>query len=228
MDTDLALLNQKIDYLTEIVETQRKRQLELEELQRDMVPIANHMIKLTIDELAEIGTEFQLEDLLFLLKRMLRNTELILSLMDRIESVYGLAEEVNLLGKPMFNQVVERLDQMERDGYFSFAREGWYILERIVDEFNDEDVRALGDNIVTILHTVRNMTQPEILAFANNAIGAISEEPVDAPEKVSTLDLLRELSDPQVRRGMVRLLGMVKVIGDQQPQPEKEVTEQVN
>ena len=46
----------------------------MDELRRDLMPIANQMIKLTIDELAEIGSEFQAEDLLFLLKRLLRDT----------------------------------------------------------------------------------------------------------------------------------------------------------
>ena len=227
MEADLVLLNQKIDYLTEILEAQRKRQLEFEELQRDMVPIVNHMIKLSIEELAEIGNDFQFEDLLFLLKRLLRNTPLLIELMDRLESAHGLLEEFELMGKPMFNQMVEKLDVMERQGYFNFAREGWQIAERVVEEFDEEDVRALGDNIVTILTTIRRMTQPEIMALANNAIGAISEVPVDTPEKVSTLDLLRELSDPQVRRGMVRLLGMVKVLADQ-PQAETVELEQRN
>ena len=227
MEADLVLLNQKIDYLTEILEAQRKRQLEFEELQRDMVPIVNHMIKLSIEELAEIGNDFQFEDLLFLLKRLLRNTPLLIELMDRLESAHGLLEEFELMGKPMFNQIIEKLDVMERQGYFNFAREGWQIAERVVEEFDEEDVRALGDNIVTILATVRRMTQPEIMALANNAIGAISEVPVDTPEKVSTLDLLRELSDPQVRRGMVRLLGMIKVLADQ-PQAETVELEQRN
>jgi uncharacterized protein YjgD (DUF1641 family) len=227
MEADLVILNQKIDYLTEIMETQRRRQLELEELQRDMIPIANHMIKLSIEELAEIGTEFQLEDLLFLLKRMLRNTELVLSLMDRIESLYGLSEELNLLGKPMFNQMVERLDQMERDGYFDFARAGWYVTQRIVDEFSEEDVHALGDNIVTIMRTIQKMTQPEIMAIADNAIDAISRESQDVPDSVSTWALLRELSDPQVRRGLMRMLGIVKVLADQ-PQTDLDDTGQTN
>jgi uncharacterized protein YjgD (DUF1641 family) len=221
METDMVLLNQKIDYLTEIVEAQHKRQLGLEELQRDMVPIVNHMIKLSIDELAEIGNEFQFEDLLFLLKRLLRNTPLLIDLMDRLESLQGLLQEYELMGKPMFNQIVEKMDEMERAGYFDFAREGWRIAERVVDEFSEEDVRALGDNIVTILTTIRSMTQPEIMALANNAIGAISEDPDDTPENVSTWALLKEMSDPQVRRGMMRLLGMVKILAEQ-PQSNQE------
>ena len=65
MDNDLALLHQKLDYLTEQFETQRRRQDEINELVNDAVPVVNHMIKLSIDELAEIGTDFQLEDLTF-------------------------------------------------------------------------------------------------------------------------------------------------------------------
>ena len=215
METDLVILNQKIDYLTEMMEAQRKRQLELEELQRDMVPIVNSMIKLSIDELAEIGNDFQVEDLLFLFKRLLRDTNILIDMIDRLEAVHGLAQEVELMGKPMFNQVVEWLDKMERDGYFDFARGGWKIMERIVSEFDEEDIDALGDNVVTILSTVRNMTQPEILAIANNAVGAISEEPADIPQKVSTWMLLKEMSNPEVRRGLLRMLEIVKVLGEQ-------------
>lgn len=215
MDQDLALLHEKIDYLTIQLEAQNKRQREFEELQGDLIPIANHMIKLTIDELAEIGRDFQLEDLLFLVKRVLRNTNSLLALLDMMESVMGLTDDVNRIGQEVFNVSVETLDRFEREGYFTFMQEAWNIFERILEEFSEEDVRALGDNIVTILATVRNMTQPEILSLANNAVEAISAEPPveDAP---STLKLVREFSDPQVRKGLARMINVVKALADQQ------------
>jgi uncharacterized protein YjgD (DUF1641 family) len=219
MDQDLALLHEKIDYLTLQLEAQNKRQRQLEELQNDLIPIANHIIKLSIDELAEIGNDFQLEDLLFLIKRLLRNTNGLLDLLDRMESVMGLTDDVNRIGQEVFNVTVETLDRFEREGYFTFLQEAWKITERIVTEFSEDDVRALGDNIVTILTTVRNMTQPEILSLANNAVEAISAEPTieDAP---STLKLVRELSNPQVRKGLARMLNVVKVLADHQ-MPER-------
>ena len=87
-------------------------------------------------------------------------------------------------------------------------------MEKIVTEFNEEDVKALGDNIVSILHTVRNLTQPEIMDLTNNALDAIRVEPLsdDVP---SALGLVRELSDPQVRRGFARLINLVKSLADQ-------------
>lgn len=211
---ELALLHQKVDRLTELLEAQHKRQQALEELQQDMIPIVNHAIKLSIDELAEVGVDFQLEDLLFLLKRMLRNTHLVLKMMDQLEAVSALSDEAQLLGKQVFANVVETLDHLEREGYFAFVRGGRYVMEQIASEFDEEDVRALGDNIVTILKTARNMTQPEIMALANNAVNAIRyDESEDG--KVSLLGLVRELGNPKVRKGLARLLNLVKVMADQ-------------
>lgn len=214
MNGDLALLHQKIDYLTEQLEAQRRRQESIDELKQDLVPIANHMVKLTIHELDEIGNDFEMEDLLFLVKRLLRDTRMLIGLMDRLEAMVGLADEMELLGKQVFNNMVEELDRLERAGYFAFARQGWLMMERIVTEFDEEDARALADNIVTILKTVRNMTQPDILALANNAVDAVRDTP-EWEKDPSAWQLMRELSDPKVRRGMSRMLNMFRALADQ-------------
>lgn len=215
--TEVEVLNQKMDMILEYIEDQKHRQQEMEELKNDVLPIANHMVNLTIDELAEIGTEFTMEDILFLMKRGLRNTRTWVNLMDMLEAGMGLSEEIGLIGQGVFSDVVELLDRLERQGYFAFLQEGWGVMEKIVAEFDEEDVRALGDNIVTILTTVRNMTQPEVLSFANNAVNAI--QPSEPVENVSTLQLLRSLSDPQVRKGMARLLNIVKTLANDTNDP---------
>ena len=212
--TDIESIHKKLDYLTEYVEAQQKRQQEFDELKQDAIPIANHMIKLSINELAEIGTEFQVEDLFYLLKRLLRNTGMLLRLVDMLEAGMDLTEELKPIGLQAFSDMVETLDRLEREGYFTFMREGWGIVERIVQEFNEDDVRALGDNIVAILKTVRRMTQPEILSLADQAISAIQPSAAEE-EDVSTLALLRELSDSKVRRGISRMLNLLKALADQ-------------
>jgi uncharacterized protein YjgD (DUF1641 family) len=221
MNNDLTLLHQKIDILTDQVailtvhnEDQKRRQRELDELKQDMIPIANHMVKLTIEELAEIGDEFQIEDLFFMVKRFMRNTQFLMTMFDRLEGLMGVADEVEILGKQVFNYVVEELEKMERDGYFGFAQGGGLIVERIVKECSKEDGQGLGDTVVTILTTIRNMTQPEIMALANNAVGAIQEE-IPETKSVSTWALIRELGNPSVRRGMARMINILKALDEQ-------------
>ncbi len=207
-------LHKKLDYLVSQAEIQVQRQQEFDELKNDLVPIANHLIKLSIDELAEVGAEFSLEDILFLLKRLLRDTHLLVNLLDRIEGMVELSDELQVMTRQVFQQATLELDRLERKGYFAFARSSWKIVERIVEEFDEQDVNALGDNIVTILSTVRNLTQPEIMAMTNHALQALQETP--APEKnISLISLVRDLSDPKVRKGLARLLNLVRALADQ-------------
>jgi len=243
MDSDLALLHQKIDNLTQIIQNQQqrlevlegngnghlhgkldylvdhmqeywRRQEGMEELKNDLIPIVNHAVKLSINELAEIGTDFELEDLLFLLKRVLRDTHMLVDLLNRLEGTVELVDDIQEIGNQAFHQAVITLDRLEREGYFAFARAGWRVFEKIVTEFSDEDVNALGDNIVTILRTVRNLTQPEIMALTNQTLEAVRETPV-AEGDITMWNLMKDLSDPKVRKGMARLLNLLKVLADQ-------------
>jgi len=186
MDKDIALLHKKVDqlttqieFLTEQAEVQQRRQRDFDELKNDLIPIGNQLVQLTIDELAEIGTEFEGEDLLFLLKRLLRNTQLILKMMDRFEALMGIADEVELLGKQVFSTAVEALDNLEQKGFFTFASESWIALEKFIAQVDPEDIRSIGEDF----------TPP------------------------STLLLLREINQPEIRRGLSRLLLVAKVLG---------------
>jgi uncharacterized protein YjgD (DUF1641 family) len=191
MTQDLTAINDKLDTLLIFMEDQQTNQRAMQELRDDMIPIANHMIKLTIDELAEIGTEFKVEDLLFLVKRLLRNTSLLIKMVDQLEGLMGLTAEVDLLGKQVFNQVVEQLDELERKGYFRLATKGMQLTDRVVQEIQPEDIEAFGDTLVTALQAAR---QP-------------------APDKApSMVSLLIQMNDPKLRIGLARMLNVVKAI----------------
>lgn len=218
---DLSALLQKVDHLTdqvsaltEQVEAQRRSAQILEELVQDLTPVVNQAFKTLVRELDEVDGEFTGEQLLFLIKRLLANTHRFNALLVQLESVLDLLAEVPKLGRPVFNSAVTTLDQLERKGYFVFAREGVRIADRVVTEFTEDDVRALGDNIVTILRTVKNMTQPDIMALANKAVNQLHEpEPVE--QNASVWALMREINDPKVRKGLARLLRVVKTLADQ-------------
>jgi len=205
--TDIAALHRKLDYLTEQFEAQRKRQEVWDELIHDMTPAVNDLVKLTIDELDEIGNDFQLEDILHLVKRLLRDIRLLTGMLDQLESAVELTGELKRMMVPSFNELVESLAVLDQKGYFRFMGSTTYIMDQVVSEFGEEDVRALGDNVVTILKTVRSMTQPQIMELANNALQNIGQ-PID--EEVSTWRLLREMRNPEVRKGMARMLQVVK------------------
>lgn len=204
---DLTALHEKIDYLTAQIDEQRRRQEMWDELQRDMSPVINDLTRLMIGELGEVGYDFELEDILFLGKRLLRDVRLFVGILDQLESTVDLFGELNRMSDPAFEKLVHTLHMLEKKGYFGFAQGLADIANRVVEEFGEEDLKALGENVVTILKTVRNLTQPEIMTLTNNALSHM-EEPID--DNVSTWTILREMRDPEVRKGIARLLKVVK------------------
>ena len=208
-----ALLMEKMDRIESHMAKQQRRQQEMEELQRDLIPIGNHMFKLAIEELAEIGSDFQSEDLFFLLKRLLRDTHLLMKLLDQLENAMELSEDMKFLGKQIFNQGVQELDRMERQGYFAFARESWLIVERIMTEFSAEEISTLGDHVIGALKTVQKVSQPDVMKMANRSIDVFLQPPAEG-EKVSTWQLIQEMGSPQARSGMLRMIQLLKTMGE--------------
>lgn len=207
MNGELQSLHEKLDHLVTQVDALRQRQVALDELLHDMTPAVNGVFQMAVDELDEISPHVQLSDVLALFKRLLRDVHLLNRMLDRLEGVMELAEDLSHLSQPVFMQLTHRLDEMERKGYFAFASEGMYVVDRIVTEFDQEDVHALGDNIVTILRTVRRMTQPEVMGMVNQAMNQM-EAPID--EDISLWQLVQKMRDPEVRRGLAHLMHMVK------------------
>jgi uncharacterized protein YjgD (DUF1641 family) len=221
MDEVMLELNQKMDllsaqvqFLTEQAQAAERQRAERAELMRDLTPIVNDAYRLTVEQLEEVEQYVDLNDLLRLLKRLLRNGRNFDKLLDQIESALDLVETVGPLSDEAFGKAVDTLEQMERKGYFLFARGGMQIVDNIVTSFGEEDVRLLGDNVVLILRTIKEMTQPEVMNFVRNTVEIIDREK-DQPVQTSLVALWRQLQDPNVRRGLAISMRVLRTIGVQ-------------
>ena len=234
MDQNQALLdlNQKIDVLTNqvqvlsrYVEDQQRRQREWDELKADLVPVANDMYLVAVEHLSEIEAYVQLEDLVYLVKRLARNSHNIERLLDQVESLSDLLQDASPILNEAVLSTVEELDAMERRGYFDLAKEGKYVLDQVVDAFGPEDARQLGDNVVTILTTVKEMTQPEVMGMVQSLAGTMrTMEEVPEDTSTSLWGLIKQFRDPKVRRGLAVTMGMLRVMGEETNGAGKEVS----
>jgi len=135
-----------------------------------------------------------------------------------LEPLRDLAAEVGVLSAPAMDAVTGRIYELEQRGYLGFARSGGRVVERIVASFDEDDVEALGDNVVLMLETLRDLTQPEILQLLRQTAGSVSH--LDTPvggTPPSTFALVKQLRDPEVRRGLGRMLELLRSVGSDQP-----------
>lgn len=131
-----------------------------------------------------------------------------------LEPLRDLATEIGVLSGPAMTSLTSHVAAWDDRGYLSFARSSGRIVERIVTSFDEQDVEALGDNIVLLLETVRDLTQPEILQLLRQtagSVGNLDHAPVGSPP--SMFALLRQLRDPEVRRGLARGLDLLRSVG---------------
>jgi len=225
LDQSIAELNQKLDLLTAQVQylaaqaqlAERQRQ-DRAELVRDLTPVVNDVFRIATEQLEEVQEYVDLDDLLRLLKRLLRNGRNLEAMLDQLESILDLMQTMGPLTDSAFSQAVELLSVAERKGYFAFARGGWQIADNIVTSFTEDDVKQLGDNIVLILQTVKSMTQPEVMNFVKNTVSVVEKETA-VPVDISYRALLGQMRDPNVRRGLALTLRVLRTLGTQTTEP---------
>ncbi len=219
MDQAIVELTQKVDRLTEQIaflaeeaRLEKRRRQEWDELKSDLTPIANDIFRLSTEQLNEVEQYVRLEDILRLAKRLARNTRNLEQMLDQVESLAELGRDMTPLSQDAFLTMMNRLDEMERKGYFTFLQGGMAILDNIVESFTEDDVRQLGENVVLILQTVKEMTQPEVMRMMQNTAVVMREE--EPNENVSMFSILRQLNDPAVKKGLSKTLTVLRAVSE--------------
>lgn len=211
LEAKLDRLAEQVGYLAEqarIAETRREMQ---SELISDLSPIATQAMSSVTRELAT--TDLDMAGVVRLLKRVAESVETLDAALCQLQAAHGLVEDVMPLTSDAFMTITDRLSDLERRGYFSFAREGFGVLDRVVTTYDEDDIRALGDNIVLILDTVRQMTQPEVMTMLRRTVDSMEGADIATP---SMLQIARQMREPEVKRGLARLLGMLRTMGTDQ------------
>jgi uncharacterized protein YjgD (DUF1641 family) len=129
------------------------------------------------------------------------------------DQVMDLLAELNGLARPAMDLAVSKLGELDAKGYFAFAQQTAGVLDTVVTSFTPEDVKALGDNVVTILSTVREMTQPEVMHLVKRTAETAQDADEEFVTPPSTFALIKQMRDPEVRRGLARVMAMLQTVG---------------
>jgi len=201
----------------------------VDELRTDLSPIAAEAMALASNELESIQEFVQPEDMLHLLRRILRNTKNIEDGMARYESLMDLLDTTGPLASEAFTKMLTSLEDFEQRGYFEFANAGLGVVDKVVTAYTKEDVDALSDNIVQMLDIVKNLTQPEMLVVAQRLLDAAQRQQAAAElepaEPPGLFALAGQMRDPEVRRGIARALNTFKAVSTSETKRAKATLE---
>ncbi len=220
LSSQLQNIEQKLDVIYSEMELAKRHRQEMQELKEDLSLIAKDMFESVILEMDEVAPFVQTGDFLNLMKKFLRNIDNINSAVSRIESGLDFFEDWRPIGRELFNDGLEKLDEIDRKGYFGFLGEALAALDNIITHFSPEDVHLLAENIVPILETVKNLTQPEVLAALNNVLTTYQNLDKKAAEEYSIWKAMKELRTPEAKRSIGFAVTFLKSISQEQPTPQ--------
>lgn len=220
LNLKLDALTHQVAYLSEQAQITERGRQSRSDLLETMMPVARDAMWIASAEFEEIQDYLQVDDLLRFLKKLIRHRPQIEMLMDQVDAITDLLHIMDPISREGLNKLITVLTDLENKGYFGFAHSGVKMVDTIVASFSQEDVDRLGENIVLILNTVKDMTQPEIMNFVRNTL-LVAEREVEKPVDTSLFALLRQLQDPSVRRGLALSMRVLHVIGEQAAENEK-------
>jgi uncharacterized protein YjgD (DUF1641 family) len=210
LEEKIDRLADQVTRLTEYAEDEQRRRRQWDELRTELTPVAQEAFAALSRELDDVRDFVEPHDVLRITKRLARNLPAIERGLDQLESLQDLVADLGPLSGEITLNLMRMLDDFEQRGYFTFAKGGMGVLDRVVTSFSEEDVTQLGDNIVLILDTVKEMTQPEVMQLLQRTASGVR---TSKPTEVGIFGLLRRMRDPQVRRGLGRLVEILESMG---------------
>lgn len=208
-------INRKLDVILQEIELQQRHRREIEDLKDDLMRVGKDVYQTAVVELEDVHDHLKTGDILHMGKKLLRNVTTLTAMFEQLESMRDFLQDAAPLARESFIDFMNTLDEFDRKGYFDFMKELGKVADRVVTSFSPEDVKNLGDNIVTILNTVKNMTQPDMLHAVNNALNVYKKLDTEVEGDFSLLALLKEMNTPEARRGMAFAIRFLKSIASQ-------------
>ena len=205
----LTRLEEKLDRVTAFQEQLSPfiRSYEnLSDLGRDLSLLMGPGVSLLTEELAEVETGFQLEDVLHLLKRLLLSFRHISWSLEQLENLIDWWQDMEPLLKIGVPHLIDKLDDLEQKGIFRINKAILNMYAKLASTYTPEDVEVIGDGFVRMHGIVRKFADPVVI----HSIEAV----VDMYAKLASVYKPEDIDS--IGDGFVRMHGIVKKFADPQ------------
>lgn len=205
-------LNRKMDLVLDVVTRQQQKTESVEDLLSDLQIVGKDMYDTAVVELENQQVEIDVDEVKQLGIRLLHNIENIGVVLSMFESMVDFTKDAGPLVRESIIDMTKRLHEFEQKGYFAFLTEATKVIDNVVTAFSKDDVAQLADNIVSILNTVKSLTQPEMMHAMDNALKAYKSMEMENVPEYSVFKLMREINKPEMKKAMGFMVTFMKNI----------------
>jgi uncharacterized protein YjgD (DUF1641 family) len=182
----------------------------ISEFREELAPRVNEAVKALIVELADIEADFQLEDLLFFIKKAMRNVRNMTYSLDQLKNIIDFVLIAEPLLKSTVPQIILYMDHLEQKGVFNLLSSCFEVIKKTAETYTTEDMAQIGDGLVKLLGIVKKITVPEALELLERAAEVPSRVDLSRAKPAGAWGLLWATGNPEVKDGIGILLELTK------------------
>ena len=199
VESQLELIKSQLDEIQAGLELRNRRLAELEELKDDLSGIMKDVMESAIIELDDVAPFLQSGDLMALFKKLLRSTNHITLLLEKLEGAEDFVADAQPIAHDLFHRFIRQMDELERKGYF----------------------RAAADLQSTLDALMKLLAEKRVLPAAERSLAVLAETDYDQIESVSLWKMYRLTRTPEVRRLLGFGMMLLTVFAKELAQTEK-------
>jgi len=167
----------------------------IKELKEEMAPRVNEAVQALIVGLADVEADFQLEKLIYLCKKVMRNIDNFGFALDMLHSFIDLAVNAEPLLKSTVPQIIIFLDDLEQKNVFKILGTGINVLKDISSRYTPEEIEQICMGLGKLAASLGNITDPravDLFEKASKIPAAVSMEDAKPAGPVSMLKAMND------------------------------------
>lgn len=212
MSTNEQVL-ERLDRLEKRLKPLLESNARMQELKADLSPLANQATGILINELLEVESSFEMEDLIQLIKQLMRSVKNLTSVLGQLDNLIEFLKDIEPLLHTAVPRFIEKLDDMEKRGIFRIVRSTLDIRAKVAAAYDHEDIDKIGDGIVTLLGVAQKLSDPNVADFMNRLIEAQGNFDRTQCQPIGPGKLISSLMNKEVQMGFGVMLELTKAMG---------------
>ena len=180
------------------------------ELREELAPRVNEAVHYLIAELADVEADFQLEDLLRLVKNAMRNVNNLNFALDQMKNLIDFAVNAEPLLKATVPQLIYYMDDLEQKGVLRLLNLGMEVMKKIGSQYSEEEMSQIGDGLVRMVGILKSVTEPDTLDVLERAARIPAQADFAGAKPVGPFGLIGAMGNEQMRQGLGVMLELTK------------------
>jgi uncharacterized protein YjgD (DUF1641 family) len=217
--TTEEMIVQRLDHLENLIQPLTAFSRAAGELREELAPRINEAVQALIVELADVEADFRVEDLGYLVKKLMRNINNLNFALDQFKNLVDFALTAEPLLKSSVPQLISYVDHLEQNGVFSLITVSLEVLKKIGSTYSVEDMRQIGDGLVHFIGILKKLTTPAALDLLDRVADLPVRVDVGRAQPVGLWGMIGAMGDKEIQQGIGVLVELTKGLSTLKTQP---------